>query len=139
MAQILTAIGAAVWWMVTFFMIPHMIIENKSISESFNSSKKMFFDKWGENVTAGLGIGMVTFFFSVIVFAVTFLLATILGSLWYIGLGIGVVAMALLIAWSNAAEQVAITALYLYSKNGKMPQMYQEFGVHQFEMGTQPM
>ena len=133
-AMILTAIGAAVWWMMTFFMIPHMILENQSLGESLQSSKSMFHKSWGENITSGLGINLIGGFFVVLIAILTFVMAVALGPLWYIGVGIGAIGIAIALAWTNAAEQVAVTALYLYSKNGKMPEIYQNLGMNQFHM-----
>ncbi len=133
-AMILTAIGAAVWWMMTFFMIPHMILENQSLGESLKSSKSMFFKSWGENITSGLGIGIIGFFFIAVIAILTFGMAVALGPLWYIGVGFGAIGIAVAIAWTNAAEQVAVTALYLYSKNGEMPEIYRDLGMDQFHM-----
>jgi len=135
-AMILTAIGATIWWMMTFFMIPHMIIENKGIGESMKSSKKMFFKSWGENITSGLGIGLIGGFFIIMIAILAFVLMSVLGPLWYIGLAVGVIGIAIALAWTNAAEQVAVTALYLYSKNGEMPQIYQDLGMTNFQMGS---
>lgn len=133
-AMILTVIGAAVWWMMTFFMIPHMILENQSLGESLQSSKSMFHKSWGENITSGLGINLIGGFFVVLIAILTFVMAVALGPLWYIGVGIGAIGIAIALAWTNAAEQVAVTALYLYSKNGKMPEIYQNLGMNQFHM-----
>ena len=135
-AIILTAIGAAVWWMMTFFMIPHMIIEGKGIGDSLKSSKKIFLKTWGENITSGLGIGFIGFFFMALIAIVTITIMTVLGPLWYVGLAFGVIGIAITLAWMNAAEQVAVTALYLYSKNGVMPQIYQDLGMKEFDMAT---
>jgi hypothetical protein len=133
-AMILTAIGAAVWWMMTFFMIPHMILENQSLGESLKSSKSMFFKSWGENITSGLGIGIIGGFFVFLIAILTFGMAVALGPLWFIGVGFGAIGIAVAIAWTNAAEQVAVTALYLYSKNGEMPEIYRDLGMDQFHM-----
>ena len=135
-AMILTAIGAAVWWMMTFFMIPHMILENQSLGESLKSSKSMFYKSWGENITSGLGIGLIGGFFVVLIAILTFVMAVALGPLWFIGVGIGAIGIAIALAWTNAAEQVAVTALYLYSKNGEMPEIYRNLGMNQFHMDT---
>ena len=133
-AMILTAIGAAVWWMMTFFMIPHMILENQSLGESLQSSKSMFHKSWGENITSGLGINLIGAFFIALIAIFTIVMAVALGPLWYIGVGIGAIGIAIALAWTNAAEQVAVTALYLYSKNGEMPEIYQNLGMNQFHM-----
>ena len=137
-AMILTAIGAAIWWMMTFFMIPHMIIEGKGLGESLKSSKAMFYKSWGENITSGMGIGLITGFFVIVIAVLSFGMMIVLGPLWFVGLIIGALGISLAIAWGNAAEQVAVTALYLYSKNGEMPQIYQDLGMKQFHMAINP-
>ena len=95
----------------------------------------MFFKSWGENITSGMGIGLVTGFFVIVVALLSFVITVALGQLWIVGVIIGAVGISLVIACGNAAEQVAVTALYLYSKNGQMPQIYQELGMTQFHMG----
>ncbi|HIB59711.1 MAG TPA: hypothetical protein EYO42_04140 [Candidatus Poseidoniales archaeon] len=136
LAMVIQIIGAAIWWMLTFFMIPHMVIEGKGIGDSMRSSKKMFFKTWGENISSGLGIGLITFLFGAIIVVATIVMVTVLGSMGYIGLIIGGLAIAVLIMWSSAAEQVAVAALYIYSKTGKMPQLYQEMGVKEYTFPT---
>jgi len=136
LAMVLQFIGAAVWWMMTFFIIPHMIIEGKGIGEGLKSSKKMFFKTWGENVTSGLGIGMITFFFGFVIAIITVGLMVIMGPAWWVAMIVGGLAITILIMWSSAAEQVAVAALYIYSKSGQMPQLYQEMGMNEFQMGT---
>ncbi len=136
LAAILHFIGAAVWWMMTFFIIPHLVIEGQGIGDAMRSSKDMFFKRWGENVVSGLGIGLISGLigFVIIVFSVG--LIVLIPDLWYIGLTIGAAAMTILICWSSAAEQVAVAALYLYSKNGFMPEIYQNNGMFEFKLPT---
>ena len=136
LVMILQFIGATIWWMMTFFIIPHMIIEGQGIGDGLKSSKNMFFKTWGENVTSGLGIGMITFFFGFIIAIITIGLMVVLGPAWWVALLVGGIAMTILIMWSSAAEQVAVAALYIYSKSGQMPQLYQEMGMNEFQMGT---
>ena len=42
----------------------------------------------------------------------------------------------LLIAWANAAEQVAVVALFRYAKDKKMPQIYQDQGMQVYTFGN---
>ncbi len=132
--MIIHIIGATIWWMLTFFMIPHMVIEGKTVRESMKSSREMFSKTWGENITSGLGIGLITFIFGAVIVLLSIGIMTILGPL--VGLVIGGLAMAVLIMWSSAAEQVAVTALYIYSKTGIMPQLYQDMGVVEYSFPT---
>ena len=138
-AMILNIIGAAIWWMMTFFIIPHLVIEGMGVKDSLKASKTMFFKTWGENVTSGLGIGLITGLFAFLIVIVSVGLIAALGSLWWVGLIIGGIAMAILIMWSSAAEQVAVSALYLYSKTGEMPKLYQEMGMTSYQMGPAPV
>lgn len=138
-AMILNIIGAAIWWMMTFFIIPHLVIEGKGVKDSMTASKSMFFKTWGENVTSGLGIGLITGLFAFLIIIVTVVMGVALGQLWWVGLVVGGLAMAILIMWSSAAEQVAVSALYLYSKTGEMPKLYQEMGMTTYQMGPAPV
>ena len=62
-----------------------------------------------------------------------------LGELWWIGLIFGGLGIAIVIMWISAAEQVAVAALYLYSKTGEMPKLYQEMGMTTYQMGPAPV
>ena len=134
LVMILQVIGATIWWMMTFFMIPHMIIEGKGIKESMVLSKQMFFKQWGENVTAGMGIGLITALFAFLIIIVSVGLMSVLGTLWWVGAALGGICFVVLIMWSSAAEQVAIAALYIYAKTGQMPSLYKDMGMNQFEL-----
>ncbi len=126
-------IGGLAWWLMTFFMIPHLILENKSIGDALKASKTTFFDTWGENIVSGLGIGMIAFLFAIPIVGLTIGLTFVAGPL---GLLVGAVLIGLLIAWTNAAEQVAVAALFRYAKDKKMPQIYQDQGMTVYTFGN---
>ena len=134
MVMILQIIGATIWWMMSFFVIPLMVIEGKPVGESMKRSKELFFKTWGENVTSGLGIGLITGLIGILIVAVAVVLTIALGPLWYIGVIFGILAIATLLMWSSAAEQVAVSAMYIYATTGKMPSLYQEQGMNEFQM-----
>ncbi len=138
-AMILNIIGAAIWWMMTFFIIPHLIIEGKGVKESLKSSKNMFFKTWGENVTSGIGIGLIASLPILLIVIISAGMMATLGELWWIGLIFGGLGIAIVIMWISAAEQVAVAALYLYSKTGEMPKLYQEMGMTTYQMGPAPV
>ncbi|RJU88823.1 MAG: hypothetical protein DWC05_00015 [Candidatus Poseidoniales archaeon] len=133
LASVIHFLGGLVWWFMTFFMLPHLIIEGKSIGDALKSSKAMFWGTWGENVVSGLGIGLVAFLFGIPIVALTIGLTLVAGPL---GLLVGAVLIGLLIAWANAAEQVAVVALYRFSKDGQMPKIYQDQGMMTYTFGN---
>ena len=133
LATVIHIIGGLAWWVMTFFMIPHLILENKSIGDALKASKTTFFDTWGENIVSGLGIGAIAFLFGIPIVALTVGMTIVAGPF---GLLVGAVLIGLLIAWANAAEQVAVVALFRYAKDKKMPQIYQDQGMTVYTFGN---
>ena len=133
LATVIHIIGGLAWWVMTFFMIPHLILENKSIGDALKASKATFFDTWGENIVSGLGIGAIAFLFGIPIVLLTIGLTAVAGPF---GLLVGAVLIGLLIAWANAAEQVAVVALFRYAKDKKMPQIYQDQGMTVYTFGN---
>ena len=136
LASIIHILGGLAWWVMTFFMIPHLILEGQSVGDALKSSKKTFFSTWGENITSGLGIGLIGFLIAIPLVAVTLGLTVVAGP---VGLFFGAIAIGLLIAWTNAAEQVAVVALYRFAKDGQMPKIYQDNGMQVYTFGNAQM
>ena len=136
LAMVIHLVGGFAWWVMTFFMIPHMILEGQSIGDALKSSKSTFFATWGENITSGLGIGLVAFLMGVPLVIITLGLVVVAGP---VGLFFGAVAIGLLVAWANAAEQVAVVALFRFAKDGQMPKIYQDNGMQAYTFGNAQM
>jgi hypothetical protein len=135
-ASIIAFLGGFAWWVMSFFMLPHLILEGQSVGDALKSSKAMFWGTWGENIVSGLGIGAVAFLFGIPIVALTIGLTLVAGPF---GLLIGALLLGLLIAWANAAEQVAVVALYRFSKDGQMPKIYQDQGMTVYTFGNAQM
>ena len=133
LASIIHFLGGLAWWVMTFFMIPHMILEGQSVGDALKSSKKTFFSTWGENITSGLGIGLIGVLIGIPLVIITIVLSVAMGPA---GLLVGAILIGLLIAAINAAEQVAVVALYRFAKDGKMPKMYQDNGMKTYTFGA---
>ena len=133
LATVIHIIGGLAWGGMTFFMIPPLILENKSIGDALKASKTTFFDTWGENIVSGLGIGAIAFLFGIPIVALTIGMTIVAGPF---GLLVGAVLIGLLIAWANAAEQVAVVALFRYAKDKNMPQIYQDQGMTVYTFGN---
>ncbi|RJU90714.1 MAG: hypothetical protein DWC07_02855 [Candidatus Poseidoniales archaeon] len=131
-ARIIHMIGGLVWWMMTFFMIPHLILEGQSVGDALKSSRSTFSQTWGENIASGLGIGLIAVLIGIPIVFITVVMSITLGP---IGLLFGALGIGLLIAWANAAEQVAVVALYRFAKDGQMPQIYQNAGMQTYTFG----
>ena len=108
------------WWMYTFFIIPMIVLEKKGIREGLRDGRSLFGKTWGENVTSGLGIGLITVIGIVISLGISFLIFMISPEA---GIIVGVLLIGGLILWANTAEVVVVAALYEYAKTGKMPDL----------------
>ena len=133
LAMVIHLVGGFAWWVMTFFMLPHLIIEGKGLGEALKSSKSTFFGTWGENITSGLGIGLVGFLIAIPLVILTLALTTALGPA---GLLVGAIGFGLLLAWVNAAEQVAVVALFRFATDGKMPKLYRDAGMQMYTFGN---
>jgi hypothetical protein len=133
LAVIVHFIGGLAWWVMTFFMLPHLILEGQPVGQSLKSSKDMFFRTWGENITSGLGIGLVGLLMGIPLVLLTIALTVAIGPA---GLLVGAILLGLLVAWVNAAEQVAVVALYRYATDGKMPKLYRDAGMQMYTFGN---
>ena len=108
------------WWMYTFFIIPMIVLEKKGIREGLRDSRSLFGKTWGENVTSGLGIGLITLFgiiVSLLISYLVFMISPIAGIITAVAL------IGILILWTNTAEVVVVAALYEFAKTGKMPDL----------------
>ena len=108
------------WWIYTFFIIPMIVLEKKGVRDGLREGRSLFGKTWGENVTSGLGIGLITL--------VGIIISQLIGYLVFMisqiaGIVITIALIGILILWTNTAEVVVVAALYEFAKTGKMPDM----------------
>ncbi|SVA58635.1 uncharacterized protein METZ01_LOCUS111489 [marine metagenome] len=120
LASIMLWIVEVAWWIYTFFIIPMIVLEKKGIREGLRDSRSLFGKTWGENVTSGLGIGLITLFGIIVSLLIGYLIFMISP---IAGIVIAAALIGILILWTNTAEVVVVAALYEYAKTGKMPDL----------------
>lgn len=111
------------WRLLTFFIVPVMIFENKKGTEAIKRSGYLFKKTWGENVVAQFSIAAYFAIFLLLgVTALYFVLAS--------GLSIGiiiplaaflVICILMFLVIFQAVTGVLKTALYVYAATGKVP------------------
>jgi hypothetical protein len=118
---IMSLVGAA-WSIATFFIVPVMIFENRSLKESFVASTSLIKKTWGESLAGHLGIG--TFMMLLVVPGLAFPIVGYLISptALLIGLGVMVLYWMLLAVISSALSSIYRTGLYLYATGGRTPE-----------------
>ena len=121
-------IGIA-WWIVTFFMIPMIVLERAGVMDSMGRSTELFKRTWGEDVTSHIGTGIL----------MTLCIFVLIGGsipLMYLGdlgviLGIIILAVGLLftVLFFSTVEAVNRASLFYYAKTGQMPPMAAKVGI----------
>ena len=121
-------IGMA-WWIVTFFMIPMIVLERAGILDSMGRSADLFKRTWGEDVTSHIGTGL-------LMILCIFVLIGISIPLMYLGdlgviLGIVVLAVGLLftVLFFSTVDAVNRASLFYYAKTGQAPPMAAKVGI----------
>jgi hypothetical protein len=128
--QIVAGLLGMGWSLVTFFVVPVIVVERVGPIQAAKRSMRVLSQTWGESLTANFGI-------SFIVFGATFLgiIPIILGGLLVgmdlmalgfalIGVGIAVLLAVSLI--SSALHTIVLGALYLYAAERKVPEQFDE-------------
>ena len=59
--RIIVSIFGLAWSLITFLVIPVLVVEGVGVREAISRSSEMFRRTWGENVLAQVGIGLIAF------------------------------------------------------------------------------
>jgi hypothetical protein len=108
LGDILKGLLGAAWSIATFFIVPVLIFEKRSLGESIKQSTRLVKATWGEALTAHVGVGLVSFLISIP--AVAF---PILGGVLFDGIGV-VVGLGIMILWwlGVAILSAALTGIF---------------------------
>jgi hypothetical protein len=120
--KIVAFIFGTAWSVLTYFVVPAIIIDKKTAIASIPHSGNTFKRTWGETVIVNIGIGLV--FFLAIVALVLAGALIVSGGHAGIALGSGVVfcgALVVLIIMSSVLDSVLKTLLYIYANENVVP------------------
>ena len=117
------------WWIVTFFMIPLIVLERAGVIGSMGRSTELFKKTWGEDVTSHIGTGLLSFLAILLLFGITMPLM-MLGEFGVV-LGIVILAVGLLFTalFFSTVEAVNRASLFYYAKTGQAPPMAAKVGI----------
>ncbi len=106
------------WTLVTYLIIPVIILEERTTFDSIHRSAELFKKRWGEEVAGSFGFGLLTLLLllpgiglAILLFRWDRALAVIVG-VWYV---------AILAAITTAAKGIFTVALYRYATAGEAP------------------
>ncbi|MFH0836397.1 MAG: DUF6159 family protein [Candidatus Micrarchaeota archaeon] len=124
--QIVTRILGAAWSIITFFVIPIMVIEKTGPVTALKRSGSIVKDQFGETMIAQFGFGAITGFGVVLSLVLGVVLFFLLAPLGSVGIGVAVFITLFLvfgvILLSKTLNGIFIAALYHYATTGEDPE-----------------
>jgi hypothetical protein len=126
---IIGLIGMA-WSLLTFFVLPVMILEKASVTDSIKKSGALFKKTWGENAVGQFSMGLAFFLFGLlgIIPLVIAVLSAMSGSLPIMVFFVGIAFLYwLILGILNASlNGIFLTALYNYANKGTVVSGFSE-------------
>lgn len=115
--RIIVSIVGAAWSLATFFVVPVLVLEDRSVRESFTQSLGVFRKTWGETVVGGVTLGAAGVCAWLTLVAVTGLLAWAVGTPALFVFGAGAI---LLMIFFSALQGIYVASLYRYATDGEV-------------------
>lgn len=116
LGRIIVGLVGAAWSLATFFVVPVLVLEDRSVADSFQQSLRIFRQTWGETVVGSVGLGLAAFCAWMTLIAIVGLLAWAgAGFAAMIAGGAGAILLAI---FFSALQGVWIASLYQYATGG---------------------
>ncbi|MFI7670071.1 DUF6159 family protein [Nocardia sp. NPDC049526] len=126
LGMILAAIAGTAWQVVTFLVLPKIVLEDRNVVAAVKDSSAALKRTWGENLAGNAGLGLFGLLFALPGILVMFVGFLMLGTGTDAVAGLAVIALG--IAWLmatgvivSALSGIYQTALYRYSVDGSAP------------------
>lgn len=127
--SLVAGIAGIAWALVSYFVVPFIVIERKGTLEAVAASKDLLGRTWGKQILSGLGYGLIGFLLTapaqlVILFAIIGAIVT-WGAHWAIWAAIALSAlfyMFMVAIALSALDAIFGAALYLFARTGSPPE-----------------
>ncbi|MGA2917515.1 DUF6159 family protein [Methanoregula sp.] len=125
LGQIVFSLIGGAWALVTFFVVPVLILEDKGVFASLGESFALIKKTWGESIVGSAGMAIVFVAIGVIA-ALGVLVTLLLGNaiLFGVALALFLILVVLLAVVYYAMQGIFVTALYTYAKTGSVPSAF---------------
>ena len=114
--RIVASLVGAAWSLATFFVVPVLVLEERSIGASFTRSVSVFKQTWGETVAGGTSLGAAAV-------CAWLTLVALVGMLAYVGTGVIALVVffpgaVFLMIFFSAMQGIYVASLYRYATEG---------------------
>ncbi|MDO9324375.1 MAG: DUF6159 family protein [Methanoregula sp.] len=121
--QIAVALIGGAWSLVTFFVVPILILEDKGVVDSVKDSVSLIKKTWGESIVGGGSIFLV-FLVIGIVACVAIFGIFIVSQSFLLAVALFIIVVAVLAVVASAMQGIFVTALYTYAMTGTAPKSF---------------
>jgi hypothetical protein len=116
LGDIVVGLIGVVWGAVTFFVVPVLLYEPVGAVEGIKRSASIFRQRWGEQMTGNVAIGLAVFLLGLPAILVAVLVGLVSVP---VGVVVGVLAIGALVATGTAVSGVFQAGLYRYATTGQ--------------------
>ena len=129
-ARILGSLLDMAWGVLTFLVVPILVVEQTGPFSSLRRSGELLRHTWGENLIAQVGFGIIGFVAAIPGLLIFALGASASGLGAVIGAVIGFGWIALVMVVMSTLTAIFQMALYLYATTGQVPMGFQSSGIN---------
>jgi len=122
--RLVAGLAGMAWAVVTFLVLPIIVIEGLGVGEAIKKSSNLFKRTWGENLAAQIGFGLIGFVAALPAIAIVFLGVAGGGATAAIAIVAAVLWLILVSVVIAALSVIFQTALYHYAIDGQVPSGY---------------
>lgn len=115
MGQIIRSILGAAWAVITYFVVPVMIFENRSPTAAISRSIELMKKSWGENAGAQVGIGLLVTLACILIVVAGIALSVLVPPAAVVLVPLMVVGVPLVVLLGMTAKAVLAVGLYQYA------------------------
>ncbi len=121
------ALVGGIWSLVTFFVVPVLILEDKGVVDAVKESVALIRRTWGESIV-GSGSIMLIFVFIGLFGMVCVFASLLVGNMIVFGSAVVlfIILVVLLAIVASAMQGIFITALYTYARTGIVPSEFNQ-------------
>jgi len=124
--QIVAGIIDGAWALVTYFVVPVLVLEDKGVVDSVKESVTLIKKTWGESIVGAGSIMLIFVAIGIVAFLGVLGVVMFSTSLILMGIAIAlfVIVVAILAVLASAMQGIFVTALYTYAKTGTVPSAF---------------
>lgn len=134
-SQIIIALIGAAWTLLTYFVVPLIVIERRPLGDAFKTSLSMIRHTWGEQIAGNFGLGIAAFLTYLVAAGLIVLMFLALSPLGGVGIAttivVGVVLVVGIALVFATMDGIYKAALYSYAATGEVPSLFPDDTIRQ--------